>query len=492
MGLNALARRTRPAFQWLPLQLAILYFLADVLLNRLAFTVGWTIFWPLNGITIAILLLRNRPEWPAILLGVSLGIGLGEVLDGNPPGFEILQRMVSVLEVYLCAWILPRFDTFTAWLRRPFFLTRFLVALTVGPGLTGILAAILSHQLLGQPYWTSFNDWATSDALGIALTLPAFLSMRSPEVPSLFDSRQLPTTCAALMLAAVGAWPIFSVSRFSLLFLLLPILLLVEALLAFTGAAIALFGISLMAVYFTIHGYGPFGTWPTHCWMSRDVALQLFLGFNLVALVPASILSMERRRMSDELVATNAQLQLLASLDGLTGIANRRSLDAAFAREWKQAMRVETQLALLMVDIDFFKQFNDLYGHHAGDACLRTIAETLKSCLQRSQDLAARFGGEEFALLLPHSNLQHASDLAEKLRLAVLALNIPHDGSAHGIVTVSIGCAAAKPMRNETSTHLLQAADEALYIAKQVGRNCVQVSPLATDLILSEAPVPAP
>ena len=273
---------------------------------------------------------------------------------------------------------------------------------------------------------------------------------------------------------------------------MLPILLLVEALLAFTGAAIALFGISLMAVFFTTHGYGPFGTWPVHCWLSRDAALQLFLGFNLIALIPASILSMERRRMSDELVATNEQLQLLASLDGLTGIPNRRSLDAAFAREWKQAMRVETELALLMVDIDFFKQFNDLFGHHAGDAALRTIAETLKGCLQRSQDLAARFGGEEFAILLPHSNLQHASELAEKMRVAVVGLRIPHHGSVHGIVTVSVGCAAARPLRNESSTHLLQAADEALYVAKQVGRNCVQVSPLASDLILSDAPIPAP
>ena len=493
MGQNVLDhRRTLSPMHWRLLQLAALYFLADIALNRLTFTVGWTIFWPLNGLTIALLLLRRRSEWPAILLAISVGTGIGELFDNNLIGSEVLQRLLSVGEVYLCAWILPRFDNFGAWLRRPFFVSRFLAAITVGPGLSGILAALLFHHLQGQSYLAAFDGWATSDALGITLTLPAALSLGCTELPPIFSRQQLPTTCTALFLAGIGAWPIFSVSSFSLLFLLLPILLLVESLLSFTGAAIALLSISLLAVCFTTRGYGPFGTWPAHCWMSRDAALQLFLGFNLVSLVPASIRSMERRRMSDELVATNTQLQLLASLDGLTGIANRRSLDAAFAREWKQAMRVESQLALLMVDIDFFKQFNDLYGHHAGDDCLRSVASTLQGCLQRSQDLAARFGGEEFALLLPHTSLQHASEMAEKMRLAVLALAIPHQGSPHGILTVSIGCASARPLRNESSTHLLQAADGALYIAKQVGRNSVQVSPLATDLILTDAPVAAP
>ena len=172
MALNAIARRLLPAFQWLPLQLAILYFLADVFLNRLAFTVGWTIFWPLNGITIALLLLHSRKEWPSILIGVSVGTGIGEFLDGNAAGFEVLQRFISVLEVFLCAWILPRFDNFSVWLRRPFFLTRFLLALAIGPGLSGILAAVLFHLLQGEPYLRAFNNWATSDALGIALTLP--------------------------------------------------------------------------------------------------------------------------------------------------------------------------------------------------------------------------------------------------------------------------------------------------------------------------------
>ena len=492
MGPKRFDPRIAAAQTQLALQLACLYFLADVGLNHFAFSNGWTIFWPLNGLTVSLLLLRPRREWLAILVGVSFGTGIGESLDGNTSLFEVMQRLISLSEVFLCAWILPPYDTFAGWLRRPFFVYRFLAALLLGPGISGLLAAGLFHHVLHQSYKLAFNNWATADALGIALTLPVALSLRSPELPPLFSKGQLPTTVAALVLAGIAAWPIFSVSQYSLLFLLLPVLLLVESLLAFTGAAIALFIISIMAVYFTTRGYGPFGTWPTHCWMSRDAALQLFLGFNLVALVPASILSLERRRMSDELLATNGQLKLLASLDGLTGIANRRSLDAAFAREWKQAMRVETQLALLMVDIDFFKQFNDLYGHHAGDDCLRTIANTLAGSLHRPQDLAARFGGEEFGLLLPHTSLQHASELAEKMRLAVLGLAIPHRGSPVGIVTISIGCAAAVPLRNEEAIHLLQAADEALYIAKQVGRNCVQVSPLATDLVILNGPVPAP
>ncbi len=454
--------------------LTLAYFCVDVALNRFAFSNGWTILWPLNGVTIAILLNRRRREWAAILLAVAVGTGIGECLDHHSVGSEIWQRLFSVTEVFLSAWLLPSFQTLDQWMRRRLVVYRFMAALVVGPGISGIMAALLFHVTQRQSYVVGFNSWATADALGIAATMPLALSIRSPELWNLFRRDQLLKTIPILAVAFGTATLIFSVNRYPLLFLLFPVLLLVETVLAFSGAAIAVFVTSLIAVYMTIHLHGPFGSWPAGLPVSRDIALQIYLGFNLVALFPASVLSIERRRMSEELRISNEQLSMLASMDGLTGIANRRSLDDAFAREWKRAIRLETPLAFLMVDIDHFKQFNDLYGHHAGDLCLKAVGEILKNHLRRSQDLAARFGGEEFAVLLPHADLPAACDLGEAIRSAVENLALRHEGSAWGCVTVSIGCSAVIPVRGEEHVEMLKSTDSALYVAKQVGRNCVQ------------------
>jgi diguanylate cyclase (GGDEF)-like protein len=210
--------------------------------------------------------------------------------------------------------------------------------------------------------------------------------------------------------------------------------------------------------------------------------LQIYLGFHLVALFPASLLFMERKRMAVKLRDSNAQLQMLASLDGLTSISNRRSLDDRFELEWKRALRVQAPLALLMVDIDHFKQFNDFYGHQAGDECLRRVARTIASRVRRPEDLVARYGGEEFAVLLPHTELEGALILAEELRAAILGLVIEHRGSSSGCITVSIGCSVCRPADGGIRSELLQSADAALYKAKQAGRNRVEAGTLAQKL----------
>jgi diguanylate cyclase (GGDEF)-like protein len=175
--------------------------------------------------------------------------------------------------------------------------------------------------------------------------------------------------------------------------------------------------------------------------------------------------------MAEELRDTNVQLSALASIDGLTGIANRRALDARFAQVWRWAIRVQAPVALLMIDLDHFKQFNDLYGHHAGDQCLQTVAGVLTGHARRPQDLVARFGGEEFAVLLSHTTSDGARKLAEEIRAAVIELAINHQMSPWGLVTISIGCAAGTPSRGGDLFDLLQLADRALYCAKETGRN---------------------
>ena len=172
-------------------------------------------------------------------------------------------------------------------------------------------------------------------------------------------------------------------------------------------------------------------------------------------------------------------LATLAALDGLTGLANRRSFDQALDLESKRCARAGTPLALLMMDIDGFKLFNDSYGHGRGDECLRVVARTVGNAVRRSVDHAARYGGEEFAVILPDTDLAGARAVADRIRLAVEALRIPHRAAPVGtVVTVSIG-GVSVPRPDPDGRNLLAAADAALYRAKRDGRNRAVVRPMA-------------
>ncbi len=171
-------------------------------------------------------------------------------------------------------------------------------------------------------------------------------------------------------------------------------------------------------------------------------------------------------------------LRAQAMVDGLTGIANRRFFDERLLAEWRHLQRHQRPLALLMIDIDHFKAYNDHYGHQAGDNCLRRVATTLGASMQRAHDLAARYGGEEFVCMLPECDLEGAATKAEAVRLAVATLAIPHAASPSGDqVTLSIGVAAAIPSLQTHPDTLVSAADAQLYQAKVEGRDRVRAAP---------------
>jgi len=175
----------------------------------------------------------------------------------------------------------------------------------------------------------------------------------------------------------------------------------------------------------------------------------------------------------EELQIANAHLDELASLDGLSGLANRRGFDREIEREWKLALERGQPIALMMVDIDHFKLFNDRYGHVAGDTCLRAVGETLSLVTLENAVLVARYGGEEFALLLPGLDIERATALAEEARKTVEDLLIKHSESPCGYVTVSIGVESIVPEKSQMAADLVEAADVALYDAKRRGRNNV-------------------
>lgn len=177
-----------------------------------------------------------------------------------------------------------------------------------------------------------------------------------------------------------------------------------------------------------------------------------------------------------ELQRANLELQELSRRDALTQLPNRRHFDEVLASEWDRARRASLSLSLIMLDVDYFKRFNDHYGHQAGDACLQAVAPILAERVRRPGDLAARYGGEEFAMILTDADTQGALGVAEAVRRAIAELAIPHAESPLGMVTASLGVATAIPDDGDVAAMLLHGADAALYLAKASGRNRVELS----------------
>jgi diguanylate cyclase (GGDEF)-like protein len=180
----------------------------------------------------------------------------------------------------------------------------------------------------------------------------------------------------------------------------------------------------------------------------------------------------ERTRMLEQ---ANRELGRLATLDGLTGIHNYYWFSSNLDREWRRAIRNVTSISVLLIDVDFFKLFNDTYGHQAGDECLKKIAVKLQETCRRPGDAVARCGGEEFIAILPETDSTETAIMAEKMRKGIEDMEIPHEKTTvktvKPVVTISVGYAAAAPKQDDDPAQLIKAVDEALYLAKKQGRN---------------------
>jgi diguanylate cyclase (GGDEF)-like protein len=217
--------------------------------------------------------------------------------------------------------------------------------------------------------------------------------------------------------------------------------------------------------------------WSQHFLLGSAAMLILLLTQGLhSAIVQMNYLEGRSRLLASErdLKDANAALEKLSLLDPLTGVANRRQFTAALESEWKRAMRRQESLAVLMIDVDFFKGVNDLHGHSYGDACLVKISHLLRDELRRGNDLLARYGGEEFVVLLPETDLEGAKIVADRMRESIRAAGLVNEKSPFDqVITVSIGLSASQPWPTINEALLVDSADQALYAAKRLGRDQV-------------------
>ncbi|MEB3189815.1 MAG: diguanylate cyclase [Snowella sp.] len=359
----------------------------------------------------------------------------------------------------------------------------------------GIAALALTGVIAEESVFSSWITWWLANALANLIFSPVLILIRFCPWSEL---RTKKTEILILFIIFLMISLLTFLKNYPIAYLYLPLILVTVFQIGSFVASILVAVITITAIFFTSQGYGVFfSVFHNH----PLIFLQSFTGIlSLISLffsaltqerkeakkaLEKMIQSLERRvqcRTCElhttqlQLQKANQELEKLVNVDGLTQVANRRCFDERIEREWQCLLRNHQPLSLLILDVDYFKDYNDFYGHPQGDACLVQLAQMLSQVVQRSSDLVARYGGEEFVILLPNTELLGAIAVAEQIQAALQKLALPHKASRiQATVTVSIGIASVIPTLTDNSQQLIQKTDQALYQAKQQGRNQYKV-----------------
>lgn len=442
---------------------------------------GVATIWLTNGILFGLLITRPRQQW---LLYFAAGLAadtLADVFYGDPFRVAFGVSLANSFEVVASTLVLTRiFGTpLNLSKRRP--LIGFLLISVVGAAaVTSALGAswtVMSYP--GLRWWGMWRTWYLGDMLGMALLAPLTFIVQRPGLFSILQPRYLPRTLLVLLVPTLVTALVFTHNDDPLIFFITPALLLVVFRLGFPGTVLAIFVVAPLSLALTVKGHGPLMLIPgEHVMLRRIVVEQIFLALSIITTFPVAALLEEREALRNSLAASEARYRRLANADDLTGLSNRRAFNLRLDEEWRRGMETGSSLALVLLDVDLFKSYNDLYGHLGGDDCLRSVAGVLARAIEGRgiagrPGVAARYGGEEFAVILPGEDLNSAQELAEGIRQRVFAQGVVHAGSPEGVQTVSLGIAAVVPGKGDSITELVRRADQALYEAKRKGRNRV-------------------
>jgi len=437
---------------------------------------GIATIWFSNGLIFSLLITRPKRRWlPYFLAGLTADT-LADMIYGDPFPLAFGVSLANSVEVVTSALLLTRFFGHPLDLRKRRSLVGFLVITVLGAtALTSALGAFWTIQLVpGPSWWQMFRTWYLGDMLGMAILAPLIIMVQQPGFFAMFNRRELPHTLMVLVPPVVVTTFVFTDSRDPLIFFIFPAFLLVAFRLGLPGTVVNILLVTLMAIGFTIKGHGPLMLIAgQHMLLHRIVVAQVFAAVAIFTMFPVAAILEEKEALKRSLAASEARFRNLALKDELTGLPNRRAFNLQFERIWEEAFTTQKCLGLVILDVDQFKQYNDVAGHPAGDAYLRSIARVVDEIAGATQAIPARIGGEEFAMILPDTTLDRAEEIAEIVRMSVLNLELPHPATASGMQTVSLGVAVRVPLNGETSIELIRVADKALYEAKLNGRNQV-------------------
>lgn len=470
------------------LLLPVLYFLSVKLSTALTMTPeGTVIIWLPNAFALAALLYYQGQRYWLFIMTVLVAEVAGDI-----PVFHwheaLMLGLANVAEVTL-AFVLMRKINMSSTLHRLEDVIKFVVAGPLIASLFGALigAAIITFIGKQQTHYLSVvQAWWFGDGLGLLIVTPLLLAI-------LHDTKQAfkPFNRVDLIVAVLsfGLITMLLLANNGLFFgmLITPTLLIPSILylasrtdLKYTALATAVFafGIALLVS----SGKNPFGDIPIsltllHAQEFIAILSIACIGFaTMLARIRDNEYELEARvaNRTHALQLLNEELEQLSTTDSLTRVANRRRLDEVLELEWARANRTQQPITLGILDIDWFKGYNDYYGHQAGDECLRQVSALLNGTICRTGDLVARYGGEEFMFIAPGMNGENALKISQKICHAIEALAIPHKKSAFGHLTVSIGVTCVVPESNQDASMLIKVADDALYQAKKHGRNRVE------------------
>lgn len=466
--------------------------------------------WPSAGVALAGFLLCGWRVWPAIFLAsftVTL-IYFASIESSFTPSHCVLiilstatgNTLSALLALYFCGHVNALHHSFgdLQWV-----LKRFLPATAISGAVASVFGVWIYWLLglsWGDDYVTGMANWSVSNMVGALIGTPLLVSCYlQPGWRRMLDKvrwkYQAVLSLLVLAFFLFGPGQIWLPAGFLQPALLLMPLLFVA--LTATQSFIFVFqGLTFLLVWVgTTMGYGPFITENA---AETATAMQLFCGFLAAVILIIQALLCEQRKLrklwtsdllsshrkleqrvqerTKQLSEANRQLEQLSLTDGLTQLANRRRFDEYLQAEWQRACRLQQPLGLMMLDVDWFKNYNDCYGHLQGDEALRQVGQLLRLGARRTTDLAARYGGEEFALVVPLADANYLKQQADLFRMAFYSLNIAHQTSPLGRLTMSIGIAVLVPQVHESSIALIEKADQALYQAKNNGRNQVVVA----------------
>ncbi|ABF42843.1 diguanylate cyclase [Candidatus Koribacter versatilis Ellin345] len=426
--------------------------------------------WLSNGVLVVLLLSKGKtPTLPLVMIGF-----LANLLANRVAGDQWLQASslaaINALEVVIAYALLTRRGR-EVDLRDPSGLGRFVLwGAIVAPLICSLLGTTVVVASRGGDFQATLRVWFLADALGMAVIAPVlFVFLKDHVLTELFGREKLGGTALMLLLLGLSLAVVFSQSRLPLLFLVFPVLVLAVFKRGFAGAALAVVTIAAIGVIGAVKGFGPITIGSGNAFTDRVLLLQAYLACVVATSFPLAAVLGERDRLHERLTG-------LVYVDWLTDLPNRRHFDMRFNSEWRRAMRSRMPISLMMIDVDQFKEYNDAYGHMAGDRCLAKLGSVMAASVKRSADFVARYGGEEFVVILPETTATGAGIVAANVMEAVAALELPHAGSPHKQVSVSVGIAYAHPDIGAEPSELVRSADRALYTAKRDGRNCVRVA----------------
>jgi diguanylate cyclase (GGDEF)-like protein len=435
------------------------------------------VVWIANGILLAFLLTSPTGRWPALLSAGFVADMAAHMIAGGAPLSAAGLVACHTLQVLIAGLALHRRFADQYARATPLFFVRFLACgVVLAPALADFAASVAVSAATGDSFGHTFGKLFLADAMGIAAVTPLAVKLRTGEILRLLKGKDAVWAMAILAVVAAASAAVFYQSRYPGLFVVLSILVLVAFRLGRAGLAIATCVSASIAIAATLHGLGPVGDMTATGIEERIHTLQFFVFVAVLTAYPIAIALEERARLFTNLLEAHLKVQQLAVTDELTGLSNRRAFDEMLKTEWQRARRDMTPISLAMLDIDRFKLLNDNFGHQAGDHCLAKLGLRFRESLFRPGDFIARYGGDEFAILLPNTDQKGAYTIIERIRQIIERAPILPNAKSREPITVSIGIATLSAVKSGDGTGLVSLADAALYAAKREGRNRTSVS----------------